>query len=50
MPAQMAEFLQQNLASIGVRVNIQTQEWISYLGVWARGMADDVGMAQMSWG
>jgi len=50
MPAQMAEFLQQNLAAIGIRVKIQTQEWISYLGVWARGMADDVGMAQMSWG
>jgi peptide/nickel transport system substrate-binding protein len=50
MPAQMAEFIQQNLAEIGIDVNIQTQEWISYLGVWARGMQDGVGMAQMSWG
>lgn len=50
MPAQMAEFIQQNLAQIGIKVNIQTQEWISYLGVWARGMQDGVGMAQMSWG
>ncbi len=50
MPAQMAEFIQQDLAEIGINVNIQTQEWISYLGVWARGMQDGVGMAQMSWG
>ncbi|MGE2717920.1 ABC transporter substrate-binding protein [Mycolicibacterium litorale] len=50
MPAQMAEFIQQNLAEIGIDVNIQTQEWISYLGVWARGMQEGVGMAQMSWG
>jgi peptide/nickel transport system substrate-binding protein len=50
MPAQMAEFLQQNLAEIGIKVNIRTQEWISYLGVWARGMQEGVGMAQMSWG
>ncbi|MGE2730836.1 ABC transporter substrate-binding protein [Mycolicibacterium vaccae] len=50
MPAQMAEYLQQNLAEIGVDVNIQTQEWISYLGVWARGTQEGVGMAQMSWG
>lgn len=50
MPAQMAEFIQQNLAEIGIKVNIQTQEWISYLGTWARGTQDGVGMAQMSWG
>lgn len=50
MPAQMAEYLQQNLAEIGVDLDIQTQEWISYLGVWARGAQDGVGMAQMSWG
>ncbi|WP_226863307.1 ABC transporter substrate-binding protein [Mycolicibacterium baixiangningiae] len=50
MPAQMAEFIQQNLAEVGINMKIQTQEWISYLGVWARGMQDGVGMAQMSWG
>lgn len=50
MPAQMAEYIQQNLAEIGIDVRIQTQEWISYLGVWARGMQPGVGMAQMSWG
>jgi len=50
MPTQMAEFIQENLAEIGIKLKIQTQEWISYLGVWARGMQDGVGMAQMSWG
>jgi peptide/nickel transport system substrate-binding protein len=50
MPTQMAEFIQENLAEIGINMKIQTQEWISYLGVWARGMQDGVGMAQMSWG
>jgi peptide/nickel transport system substrate-binding protein len=50
IPTQMAEYLQQNLAEIGITMNIQTQEWISYLGTWAQGMQPGVGMAQMSWG
>ncbi|WP_242189101.1 ABC transporter substrate-binding protein [Saccharopolyspora soli] len=50
IPTQMAEYIQQNLAEIGVRVHIETQEWISYLGTWAQGMQPGVGMAQMSWG
>ena len=50
MPTQMAEFLQQNLAEIGIDLDIQTQEWISYLGVLTRGTQEGVGMAQMSWG
>jgi len=50
MPTQMAEYIQQNLAEIGIKVNIQAQEWISYLGVWARGAQDGVGLVQMSWG
>ncbi len=50
IPSQMAEYLQQNLAEIGIDLEISTQEWISYLGVWAQGAAPGVGMAQMSWG
>ncbi|GAB3052082.1 ABC transporter substrate-binding protein [Sediminivirga luteola] len=49
VPAPMAEFIQQNLAEIGITVEIETMEWISYLGRWAEG-AGDVGMMQMSWG
>ncbi|WP_241726996.1 ABC transporter substrate-binding protein [Dietzia sp. SLG310A2-38A2] len=49
VPAPMAEFIQQNLAEINIDVEIQTMEWISYLGRWGEG-AGDVGMMQMSWG
>ncbi|WP_432545506.1 ABC transporter substrate-binding protein [Kineococcus sp. SYSU DK004] len=50
VPAQMAEFIQQNLAEIGIEVEIATQEWISYLGTWAQGAQPGTGMMQMSWG
>ncbi|WP_432522306.1 ABC transporter substrate-binding protein [Kineococcus sp. SYSU DK006] len=50
VPAQMAEFIQQNLAEIGIDVQIQTSEWISYLGTWAQGAQPGTGMMQMSWG
>ncbi|OBA35774.1 peptide ABC transporter substrate-binding protein [Gordonia sp. 852002-51296_SCH5728562-b] len=50
IPSQMAEYLQQNLAEIGIDLKIDTQEWISYLSTWAQGAAPGVGMAQMSWG
>ena len=49
-PAPMAEYIQQNLAEVGITVEIETQEWISYLGTWAQGAQDGVGMMQMSWG
>ncbi|GAA3509330.1 ABC transporter substrate-binding protein [Dietzia aurantiaca] len=49
VPAPMAEFIQQNLAEVNINVEIQTMEWISYLGRWGEG-AGDVGMMQMSWG
>lgn len=50
LPTKMAEFLQQNLAEIGIDLHIQTYEWISYLGIWSHGAQDGVGLAQMSWG
>lgn len=50
IPKDMAEYLQRNLADIGITVNVQTQEWISYLGTWAQGSPEGTGMAQMSWG
>jgi peptide/nickel transport system substrate-binding protein len=49
VPAPMAVFIQQNLAEINIDVEIETMEWISYLGRWGEG-AGDVGMMQMSWG
>ena len=50
MPVQMAEFIKQNLEKIGITVNIKTYEWISYISHYNEGLADGVGMAQMSWG
>lgn len=49
VPAPMAEAIQQDLAEIGIDLEIETMEWISYLGRWAEG-AQDMGMMQMSWG
>jgi peptide/nickel transport system substrate-binding protein len=50
IPVPMAEYIQQNLAEVGIEVEIVTQEWISYLSTWAEGQPDDTGMAQQSWG
>ena len=50
MPAQMGEYIQQNLAEIGIKVNLDTSEWISYLGSLAEGAQEGQGMVQMSWG
>lgn len=49
-PAPMAEFIQQNLAEVGIDVQITTQEWISYLATWAQGAQAGTGMMQQSWG
>lgn len=50
VPVPMAEYIQQNLAKVGIRVKLQTSEWISYLSKWARGTPSGVGWAQQSWG
>lgn len=50
VPAPMAEYIQQNLAEVGIKVKIETQEWISYLSTWAKGAQEGVGMMQISWG
>lgn len=50
IPVPMAEWIQQDLAAIGIKVNLETYEWITYIGVWAQGMQPGVGINQMSWG
>jgi peptide/nickel transport system substrate-binding protein len=50
VPVPMAEYIQQDLAKVGVTVNLDTTEWISYLSKWAEGTPTGVGMAQQSWG
>lgn len=49
IPVPMAEWIQQDLAKIGIKVKLETFEWISYLGKWAD-MGSEVGFNQMSWG
>lgn len=50
IPVPMAEWIQQDLAKVGVKVKLETYEWVSYLGLWTQGMKPNVGFNQMSWG
>jgi peptide/nickel transport system substrate-binding protein len=50
IPVPMAEYIQQNLAKVGIQIKLQTSEWISYLTKWAQGTPPGVGWAQQSWG
>lgn len=50
IPVPMAEYIQQNLAEVGITMKIDSTEWISYLGKWAKGTPEGVGFAQQSWG
>jgi peptide/nickel transport system substrate-binding protein len=50
IPVPMAEYIQQNLAKVGIQIQLQTSEWISYLTKWAQGTPPGVGWAQQSWG
>jgi peptide/nickel transport system substrate-binding protein len=49
-PVPMAEWIAADAARIGIRVKLQTMEWISYLHAWAAGMPAGIGMNQQSWG
>jgi peptide/nickel transport system substrate-binding protein len=48
VPVQMNEYIQGNLADVGIQVDIQSFEWVSYLGVWAKGLTADVSIANQS--
>lgn len=50
IPVPMAEYIQQNLAKVGITVQLRTYEWISYLTKWAQGMDPGTGWSQQSWG
>ncbi len=49
-PVQMAEWIQRDLAEIGIDLELRTYEWNTYVGRWYTGMPDDVDMNQISWG
>lgn len=50
IPVPMAEWIQRDLAKIGIRVTLRTYEWNTYIGRWIKAMEPDVGINQMSWG
>ncbi|MGY2128544.1 ABC transporter substrate-binding protein [Blastococcus sp. SYSU DS0617] len=50
IPVEMAEYIQANLAEVGIDAEIDASEWISYLTTYNKGMTPEVSMAQMSWG
>ena len=50
MPVAIAEWIQRDLGKLGIKVKLDTYEWITYLGVWLKGMPPEIGMNQMSWG
>lgn len=48
IPVQMNEYIQGNLRDVGIDVSIQSFEWVSYLGIWAQGLTEDVTMGNQS--
>jgi peptide/nickel transport system substrate-binding protein len=48
IPVQMNEYIQGNLAEVGIDVEIQSFEWVSYLGVWAAGLTADTSIGNQS--
>jgi peptide/nickel transport system substrate-binding protein len=50
IPVPMAEWIQRNLAQVGIKVKLETTEWITYIGTWSAGMKPETGFNQMSWG
>ncbi|HKG26546.1 MAG TPA: ABC transporter substrate-binding protein [Thermomicrobiales bacterium] len=48
VPVQMNEYIQGNLADVGIDVEIQSFEWVSYLGVWAKGLTAEISVANQS--
>ena len=48
-PKPMAEAAQAMLGQVGINLEIQVLEWGAYLDLYAKGMPDDVAVAEMSW-
>lgn len=50
LPVDIAEWIQRDLKEIGIDLELDTKEWITYYSSYSDGMASDVGMNQMSSG
>lgn len=49
-PVSIMQRVQSDLGQIGIKVNLQTYDWVSYLQYWVKGLTPEVGMNVMSWG
>ena len=46
----VTQWLARDLEKIGIKVNMKKYEWVTYMGVWASGMEEDVAMNEIGWG
>jgi peptide/nickel transport system substrate-binding protein len=50
LPVPMMEYIQKNLRDVGIEMEIDAYEWLSYVGMWLKGPTPDVAGMQMSTG
>jgi peptide/nickel transport system substrate-binding protein len=49
-PVAIMERVQSDLAQIGIRISLQSYDWVTYLQHWIKGMPPEIGMNVMCWG
>lgn len=49
VPVPMAEWIQRDLAKVGIKLEIITNDWVTYLGFWLKGLETGEGFNVMSW-
>ena len=50
LPVPMAEWIQRDLAKVGINAKLETFEWNTYVGIWVKGLQPGQGINQISWG
>jgi peptide/nickel transport system substrate-binding protein len=50
IPVPIAEHVQADMRNVGINMNVQSTEWVSYFTKWISGGFKDVGASQMSFG
>lgn len=50
IPVPISEWVQRNLADVGIDANLETYEWQTYLSFWWRGQEEGQDAYWMSWG
>jgi peptide/nickel transport system substrate-binding protein len=49
-PVGIAQWVQRDLAAVGINTEIQSSDWVTYLGRWVEGLKPDVGANVIAWG